>query len=124
MTEEMTMEERARKLRDRLESTIERVSRLRSLGDRGEEAGDTLAEQELDYLSADIEITIDVTLYTGGPAGGVEFKCYRDGSYLELDTARVWHQDWFKAKGYAPLDNDTAQCLWYTWGLGSMELES
>lgn len=101
---------------------------------RGEEAeGDTFSIRSLHALreeaeeaiqqwnyGAGISMTVDVTLYGGGPAGGVEFDVEKGRYGLEMLGARVWHQDWFEPKGYAPLDDDTASRLFNLWGLEYM----
>lgn len=61
------------------------------------------------------DIVIRIHTYGGGPAGGVEFDV--DSDRRSFMTARTWHQDWFQPKGYAPLDNDTAEFLWDYWYL-------
>ncbi len=63
----------------------------------------------------DVGTVLRVLCYGGGPAGGVEFDVTREGD--DFTAARVWHQDWFEPKGYAPLDDDVAQVLWDYWGL-------
>lgn len=66
---------------------------------------------------AGVSFTVDVTLYGGGPAGGIEFECGRTRYGLEMYSARQWHQDWFEPKGWAALDDDVASYLWEAWGL-------
>ena len=49
----------------------------------------------------------------GGPAGGVEFELDNNGSWM---AAHTWYQDWGTPKGYAELDEDTADFLFTHWG--------
>lgn len=69
-----------------------------------------------DPLSVEPVIQVNVTLGTGGPACGVMFDCYLDDGTLELNSARVWWQEWFTAKEYVDLDDATAAYLFETWG--------
>lgn len=80
------------------------------------------AREHIDAWScgAGISMTVDVILYGGGPAGGIEFDVEKGRFGLEMLSARVWHQDWFEPKGYAPLDDDTASRLFDAWGLEYM----
>jgi hypothetical protein len=115
-TQDKTMEQLARELARSLEADVEEHQRLQDADDS--DAADEKYEELADRaLSIDTRIRIDVLLYTGGPAGGIEFDCERNGSYLEWTSARVWHQDWFQEKGYWSLDRDTADWLWNMWGL-------
>lgn len=75
--------------------------------------------QERNY-GAGVKIVVDVTLYGGGPAGGIEFECEKGRYGLVMLSAQVWHQDWFQPKGYAVLDDDTAEPLFQLWGLEYM----
>lgn len=92
--------------------------------------GDSFSIRDLDSLRDDcreqidswnygagVDFTVNVTMYGGGPAGGIEFECGRTRHGLEMYSGRVWHQDWFQPKGWASLDDDTASRLWDTWGL-------
>jgi len=108
-----------------LESQVERVRRLRNLGDRAERAAeaawDELAEEP---LSVDLEMTVNVTLGTGGPARGVEFSVEQHERFgLVVTSARAWWQDWFTGKTYDSLDEDTAEYLADVWGVTSMEVK-
>lgn len=80
------------------------------------------AEERLDSQNygADISFTVDVTLYGGGPAGGIEFECGRTQYGLEMYSARQWHQDWFQSKGWVPVDDEVASYLWERWGLENL----
>lgn len=122
----MTMTERpsalaeAQRLVADLAETIDHIGRLRELGERGESAGDELADGLTERpLCADIEVRINVTLYTGGPAGGVEFEVGRParGEGWEYVSARAWHQEWFELKEYVPLDDAIGEELFERWGV-------
>lgn len=122
----MTMTERpsalaeAQRLVADLAETVDHISRLRDLGERGESAGDELADDLMSRpLCADVITRINVTLYTGGPAGGVEFEvdCMERGGGWEYVSARAWHQEWFELKEYVPLDDAIGEELFERWGV-------
>jgi hypothetical protein len=115
----------AQRLGDDLEHRLMQIAKLRDLGARGENAAERLDDSLREsVLSADVEITIDVTLYTGGPAGGVEFKAERTKHGFEMISARTWHQEWFETRSYAVLDPARAEDLFQLWGLEFLELDS
>jgi len=58
-----------------------------------------------------------VHCYGGGPAGGVEFV-FDNKDSSNWESARTWHQDWGTPIGYADLDEETADFLWWHWGMG------
>lgn len=107
--------------REHAESLAEDVRRLIAFEDAGK--GDWKAVEEFREgleqrnYGAGVKFTIEVTMYGGGPAGGIEFDCSEGRWGLECGSARVWHQDWFQPKGWADLDDDVAQRLWNMWGL-------
>lgn len=108
-----------------LTKQVERLQALGRLGDRAESARDAywdeLAEEP---LSVELEMTVNVTLGTGGPANGVEFTVTKHERYgLEVTGARAWWQDWFTGKTYESLDDDTAEFLADIWGVSSMEVQ-
>lgn len=122
-TRERTQQEQARELARDLERHIEVMDRLQGLNGRADDAYDEMHDEIAERpLCADLRITIDVTLGTGGPASGVEFDCERETYGLDWTSARVWHQDWFTSRGYAELDTDTAQRLWDIWGLETTQI--
>ena len=55
-----------------------------------------------------LKIVLDVTYCTGGPAYGVTLEFVNNGDYLELDAARTWGQDWFTARNYCEIEEDSA----------------
>ena len=59
-----------------------------------------------------------MTLYAGGPAGGVEFRVeqHESGGW-EYISARAWHQEWFELKEYWPLDDALGEELFERWGV-------
>lgn len=83
---------------------------------------DTLRDQAEERIDGwnygeGVSIVVDVQMYGGGPAGGIEFECEREEYGLSMLRARVWHQDWFKERGYWPLSDDVAEALFQRWGL-------
>ena len=107
----------ARRSADDLAETVERIRRLADLGDRGESAGDQLRDELRERpLEITCPVRVEVLLYTGGPAGGVTFGCERRAGWLDMTSARVWHQDWYTPREYVNLDDDTARTLWDAWG--------
>lgn len=132
----LTMEQQAAKSLDWIEKKLRRLERLRELESTAHDQGSGLeamlghaveeAETEVREMPYGVgtTITVEITLYGGGPAGGIEFECNRSPyGGLEWQTARLWHNDWFQPKGWVTLDNDTAQTLWDLWGLESLEVE-
>lgn len=127
--ETKSMEQCAREHRDYMEAQIERIERVREMAER---AGNRFGlDEELERLEQELQdapygigvtITINVELYGGGPAGGVEFECERERYGLSWTRAHLWHQDWFQPKGYVKLDDDMADRLWAAWGLESYEV--
>lgn len=117
-TTEKTMDDHARDLAHWLEEDVIRLNRLNNLGERADDAAEEFfMELEQRPLAVEAKVTVEVLLYTGGPAGGVTFECERDDyGHLDWLSARVWHQDWFTPKHWWPLDDDTAQSLWDLWG--------
>jgi hypothetical protein len=104
------LEANAARVVDDLAETVDRLRRLRDLG-RADDAAETLADELRDEpLSVDKLVTYRVTLSTGGPASGVDFRS--DG------TAAAWYQDWFTPKVYAELADDVASELAETWYIG------
>lgn len=113
----MTMQQHAERERNELAASFKRAARLDALG-RADDAAEALRDEMRErVLSVEMRVTLDVVLYTGGPAGGVEFDVRQDGDTWELIRARVWHQDWHTSRGYAELDDDTASALFDAWGL-------
>jgi hypothetical protein len=112
-----SMQAIARRERDAIITTLTRAARLDATG-RADDAAQALRDELSErVLSIDLRVKLDVTLYTGGPAGGVEFDVRQDGDTWELITARVWHQDWGTARGYAEMTDDEAQALFDAWNL-------
>jgi hypothetical protein len=108
-----------------LEKQVDRQLALGRLGHRAEAAReamyDELAEQP---LSVELELIVNVTLGTGGPACGVEFTVEKHDRYgLEVTSARAWWQDWFTGKTYHPIDSETADILADMWGVTTMEVQ-
>ena len=112
MADEPTMEQEAERFAS---SLAERTEKFRT-GDADPYEDDDEGDIPETYGH---DIVIRVHCYGGGPAGGVEFDCQRGRYGLDWVSARTWHQDWFQPKGYAPLDNDTADFLFQHWGIGS-----
>jgi hypothetical protein len=110
MTENDRCYEEAKRVAADLENTVDRICRLRELNERGDNAADQLEEELQERpLCADTEITVRVTLGTGGPASGVDFT---------ENGARVWFQDWGTPRVYADLDRHTQDYLKETWYIG------
>ena len=59
-------------------------------------------------LSIDRKIVLDVTYCTGGPAYGLIMEFVNDGDSLTLDAARTWGQDWFTARNYCEIEENSA----------------
>lgn len=105
-----------------LEADLERLFQIERRNRDADEQWDHIVERCEENLrercyGIDAKIVVTATLYGGGPAGGIDFHCTRERYGLELDYARVWHQDWFLPKGYADLDNDVAERLFQIWGI-------
>jgi hypothetical protein len=109
--------DQARAIAEELAETVERIRRLRQLANRGQapdEIAEPLEEQlREEPLAVDKIVTYRVTLGTGGPANGVDFR--QDG------TAAVWWQDWFTPKTFYELDSDVANELAGIWWVGDPE---
>lgn len=127
--ETKSMEQCASEFRDELESELERIERVRELADRADHRFGL--DEELERLEEEFrdrpygvstEIIVNVELYGGGPAGGVEFTCQRGRHSLEFTSARVWHNDWFQSRGWATLSDDVAQRMWDAWGLENLNM--
>ena len=121
---EKTMEHCARDFKRTLEERLERIERVREMTERAD--GRFGLQEELERLQDEwadppygvsSKIIMNVELYGGGPAGGVEFTCEKGRHGLEWVAARLWHQDWYQSKGYVELDVDLAQQMWDAWGL-------
>jgi hypothetical protein len=106
------------RVRDDLESTLERIDRLHRLGDRGADAAETLREEMLDMLlSVDTTVTVDALLTYGGPTCFVSFRCHKDdrGGLEPVRATIFW--------GHGPdsaeldLDDDLMDSLWEAWAL-------
>lgn len=128
--ETKSMEQCAREFRDELEGELDRIERVRELAVRADHRFGL--DEELERLEEEFrerpygvgtEIIVNVELYGGGPAGGVEFTCQRARYGLEFVSARVWHNDWFQSRGWANLSDDVAERMWGAWGLESLTME-
>lgn len=123
MSNEQTEQDKARSLAESLKAEMDTLMNLRNLSSNRHGAMDDAVESlEEEWrerpLCADVRFVVDVTLYTGGPAQGVEFLCERNHhGKLYYHNAAVWYQDWFTSRAYSTLDDDTAECLWQLWGL-------
>ncbi len=132
-TREMTMEQGAQRSLDSLLEDLARLERITELRDTAERQGSGLrsmldeqaeqAREEMEQRTYGIEtrVTLDVHLYGGGPAGGIEFEVDRGRWGWEVTRARFWHQDWFQPRGYVNIDNDVADRLFELWGLTEYE---
>lgn len=127
-TERPSMLEEAQRHARSIEKEIEQLKRLTELNNRGLCSDEVLDEIREDFegrnYGAGITITIDVQMYGGGPAGGIEFECQKGSWGLEMLRADVWHNDWFQERGRTRLDDDVAEYLFQLWGLESMMGES
>jgi hypothetical protein len=117
-TDNPSMEQCAREHADRLSEEVRRLIAFED-ADKGEWKAVQELREDLEQRNygAGISYVIDVTLYGGGPAGGIQFECSKGSYGLEMDSARAWHQDWFQPKGWTDLDSDVATRLWDLWGL-------
>ena len=114
---EWTMEQHAAEHRDDLDRVTRIYRNIANRDDWSKSAEELREALEQRNYGAGVSFVVDVTMYGGGPAGGIEFTCDRGTYGLEPMSARVWHQDWFQPKGYADLDTETMDTLWEVWGL-------
>lgn len=128
LREEKTLRQHALELVASLEGDDERRQRLEKLRERAwligsgltamiERAYDEAAEEREPLCIETPTITVTATIYTGGPAGGIDFECDMGRYGLEYVSARAWHQDWFTAKEYVDLDDTLGERLFTAWGI-------
>lgn len=111
-TNEPTMEEEAAR---ELANLIEDLAELDAeFPDQPDQVQDWVFQWP---LAIEALTTIRVTLGTGGPARGIDFKVTEGRYGYEMESATFWHQDWFQPKGHVEMDESTALRLFYMWGL-------
>ena len=108
MTTKTELAAKAKNLAEELKGQIEEIGRVVD----DESAREQLLEELWTMpLAAERLITYRVTLGTGGPACGVDFRV--DDEVLQYAT--VWWQDWFTERVHVELDEVTAEYLFEAW---------
>jgi hypothetical protein len=94
---------------DHHQSFIDGLQELQEAFNSNDDTQIEAAEQEsrlYSPLCVEESRLIDVTFGTGGPADGVEIRIDSEG---DIESVKLWYQDWFKPRHYYSVDKE----YWY-----------